>query len=137
MLPDDSDQSIIFFQAKGFQPETNMEAKSETFIKRAYFDINNFEDSSKKLDKGSTPLFHHNDTLQGEKRITTEDDLNYYANTLSDEDNFVANLDTILIPRTVGSANREKVREYLAKTMSNFDWDVEIHSFLANTPHVH
>ena len=68
-------------------------------------------------------------------QMTSEDDLNFYANTLSDEDNFAANLDAILIPRTVGSANHAKVREYLTRTMSNHGWAVETHSFQANTPH--
>jgi hypothetical protein len=54
---------------------------------------------------------HHNNTLHLGKIITTGDDLNYFANSLSNEKNFVKNLDTILIPRTVGSANHKKVRE--------------------------
>ena len=68
-------------------------------------------------------------------QMTSEDDLNFYANTLSDEDNFAANLDAILIPRTVGSANHAKVREHLTRTMSNHGWAVETHSFQTNTPH--
>ena len=42
--------------------------------------------------------------------MTTED-LDYFANTLGNERNFVRNLDKILIPRTVGSEGSRKVRE--------------------------
>ena len=42
--------------------------------------------------------------------MTTED-LDYFANNLANERNFVKNLDTILIPRTVGSEGSRKVRE--------------------------
>jgi len=78
---------------------------------------------------------HHNATLHLGKIITTGDDLSYFANSLSNEKNFVKNLDTILIPRTVGSPNHKKVREYLARTMANSGWTVENHSFLDSTPH--
>ena len=42
--------------------------------------------------------------------MTTED-LDYFANSLGNERNFVRNLDKILIPRTVGSEGSRKVRE--------------------------
>jgi len=78
---------------------------------------------------------HHSQTMQLGKTITTTDDLNYFATSLSNERNFVKNLDTILIPRTVGSTNHKKVREYLSRTMGNCGWDVETPSFLDQTPH--
>jgi len=78
---------------------------------------------------------HHSQTLELGMTITTTDDLNYFANGLSNERNFVKHLDTILVPRTVGSANHKKVREYLARTMSNHGWDVEESSFVDQTPH--
>ena len=54
---------------------------------------------------------HHKNTLELGKTITTGDDLTYFAASLSNEKNFVKHLDTILIPRTVGSANHKKVGE--------------------------
>ena len=53
---------------------------------------------------------HHTVTAKGKTIVTTED-LNYFANNLANERNFVKNLDTILIPRTVGSEGSRKVRE--------------------------
>ena len=45
------------------------------------------------------------------KTIVTTEDLDYFANKLANERHFVRNLDTILIPRTVGSEGSRKVRE--------------------------
>ena len=49
-------------------------------------------------------------TAKGKTIVTTED-LDYFANSLANERNFVRNLDKILIPRTVGSEGSRKVRE--------------------------
>ena len=54
---------------------------------------------------------HHNSTQKLGKIITTGQDLEYFAISLSNERNFVKSLDTILIPRTVGSEGHRKVRE--------------------------
>lgn len=78
---------------------------------------------------------HHKNTLELGKTITTGDDLTYFAASLSNEKNFVKHLDTILIPRTVGSANHKKVGEYLAKQMAKEGWRVENHRFQDNTPY--
>jgi len=78
---------------------------------------------------------HHKSTIDFGKTIVTGDDLNYYTNSLSNEKNFIKHLDTILIPRTVGSTNHRLVREYLGKTMSSYGWKVENHSFQSQTPH--
>ena len=51
---------------------------------------------------------HHQ--LTKSKIITTTEDLEYFANGLSNERNFVSNLDKILIPRTVGSEGSAIVR---------------------------
>ena len=53
---------------------------------------------------------HHAKTAAGNTIVTTED-LDYFANNLGNERNFVRNLDKILIPRTVGSEGSRKVRE--------------------------
>ena len=49
--------------------------------------------------------------LTKSKFISTTEDLEYFANSLSNEKNFVKNLDTILIPRTVGSEGSRIVRD--------------------------
>ena len=53
---------------------------------------------------------HHQLTERLGKTISTTQDLEYFASELSNERNFVDNLDTILIPRTVGSEGSAKVR---------------------------
>jgi len=78
---------------------------------------------------------HHNSTQRLGKIITTGQDLEYFATSLSNERNFVKSLDTILIPRTVGSEGHRKVREYLARSMDKSGWSVENHSFRDKTPH--
>jgi len=78
---------------------------------------------------------HHSNTIKLGKTITTTRDLDYFATSLSNERNFVKNLDAILIPRTVGSPGHKKVREYIGRTMSNCGWNVETPSFLDQTPH--
>ena len=65
---------------------------------------------------------HHSNTIKLGKTITTTRDLDYFATNLSNERNFVKNLDAILIPRTVGSPGHKKVREvphssHLLRTM--------------------
>eukprot|EP00092_Neocalanus_flemingeri_P006188 GFUD01006660.1.p1 GENE.GFUD01006660.1~~GFUD01006660.1.p1 ORF type:complete len:350 (-),score=54.64 GFUD01006660.1:163-1212(-) len=80
---------------------------------------------------------HHRETLKLGKTITTAYDLFYFTEILSNESNFVTNLDTILIPRTVGSANHSRVREHISRVLSNSGWYVEHGSFLDETPHGH
>ena len=53
---------------------------------------------------------HHQRTQQLGKTISTTEDLTYFAKNLMNERNFVDHLDTILIPRTVGSEGSRKVR---------------------------
>ena len=53
---------------------------------------------------------HHQLTQQLGKTISTTEDLTYFANNLQNEQNFVNNLDTILIPRVPGSEGIKKVR---------------------------
>jgi len=76
---------------------------------------------------------HHSVTEKG-KRIVTTEDLDYFANNLANERNFVKNLDTILIPRTVGSEGSRKVREHIKTQMRKVGWTVEEHSFSDRTP---
>jgi len=61
-------------------------------------------------------------------------DLSAVADGLSDERNFQRNLNAILIPRTVGSRNHEKVRRHIADTMRGLGWNVEESSFNDQTP---
>merc|ERR1711915_713347 len=61
-------------------------------------------------------------------------DLSAVADGLSDERNFQRNLNAILIPRTVGSRNHEKVRRHIADTMQGLGWNVEESSFNDQTP---
>lgn len=76
---------------------------------------------------------HHTATAKGNTIVTTED-LDYFANNLANERNFVRNLDTILIPRTVGSEGSRKVREHIKGQMKKLGWSVEEHSFTDRTP---
>jgi len=78
---------------------------------------------------------HLETTRSSNKFITNGLDLQYYAEGLKNDRNFVNNLDKILIPRTVGSANHDKVRQHIASTMRNLGWSVEEHGFNDNTPH--
>ncbi|KAM7289064.1 glutaminyl-peptide cyclotransferase-like [Ixodes scapularis] len=49
-------------------------------------------------------------------------------------DQFNTTLKEILIPRTVGSPGNLKVRKYIANTLKNLGWNVELDSFGDNTP---
>merc|ERR1712032_1188193 len=77
---------------------------------------------------------HHQLTQQQGKTISTTEDLTYFANNLINERNFVKNLDTILIPRTVGSEGSRKVRNHIIKEMRRVGWSVDQHAFEDNTP---
>ena len=56
------------------------------------------------------------------------------AENISDEQDFDRNLDAILIPRTVGSRNHDRVREHIKRVMSNSGWSVEEDRFSDQTP---
>ena len=60
--------------------------------------------------------------------------LKYFANNISDEQNFAHNLDAILIPRTVGSRNHDRVRDHIIRAMNNNGWSVEEDRFSDQTP---
>jgi len=77
---------------------------------------------------------HHQRTQQLGKTISTTEDLTYFAKNLMNERNFVDHLDTILIPRTVGSEGSRKVRNYIVQQMKKSGWKVDLHSFQDNTP---
>jgi len=77
---------------------------------------------------------HHQLTQQQGKTISTTEDLTYFANNLMNERNFVKNLDTILIPRTVGSEGSRKVRNHIINEMRRVGWSVDQHAFEDNTP---
>jgi len=68
------------------------------------------------------------------KPISTPKGLKQIANSISDERNFVRNLDAILIPRTVGSRNHDRVREHIKRVMSNSGWSMEEDRFSDQTP---
>merc|ERR1719370_1272943 len=68
-------------------------------------------------------------------KITAEEDLKQLTEELSDEENFSHNLDTILIPRTVGSKNLSLVRKHIRGVLRNNGWSVEENSFRNKTPH--
>ncbi|PNF26931.1 Glutaminyl-peptide cyclotransferase [Cryptotermes secundus] len=53
---------------------------------------------------------------------------------LSNVNHFEYVLDTILIPRVVGTANHEFVKQFIIKTMQELDWRVESDPFEENTP---
>ena len=61
-------------------------------------------------------------------------ELSVVVNGISDEKNFLRNLNTILIPRTVGSRNHARVRNYITKYLRNLNWNVEKNSFNDLTP---
>ena len=68
------------------------------------------------------------------KTISTSNGLKYFAQRLSNERNFESNLDAILIPRTVGSRNHDRVRQHIKQAMSNSGWNVQESSFTDQTP---
>ena len=68
-------------------------------------------------------------------KITAVKDLKQLTEELSDEENFSHNLDTILIPRTVGSKNLTLVRKHIKRVLRNNGWSVEDDSFRNKTPH--
>ncbi|XP_049854868.1 glutaminyl-peptide cyclotransferase-like isoform X1 [Schistocerca gregaria] len=53
---------------------------------------------------------------------------------LSNTTNFEEVLDSILIPRVVGTPTHEVVKSFLVQTMTKLGWDVETDKFKANTP---
>lgn len=57
-----------------------------------------------------------------------------YALGDNDQDDFNATLDSILIPRVVGSEGHRKVRQYIVDSMNRLGWSVEEDSFETNTP---
>jgi len=78
---------------------------------------------------------HFSRTLeQGHTKATTQD-LEYFGQQLGNEKNFVRNLDTILIPRPVGSAGHEKVLQHITSTMKGLGWEVETPKFTDKTPY--
>eukprot|EP00088_Acartia_fossae_P005792 TRINITY_DN12619_c0_g1_i1.p1 TRINITY_DN12619_c0_g1~~TRINITY_DN12619_c0_g1_i1.p1 ORF type:complete len:372 (-),score=77.61 TRINITY_DN12619_c0_g1_i1:258-1304(-) len=78
---------------------------------------------------------HLEDTRRSNKFINTNQDLRYFAEGLRNDRNFVKHLDNILIPRTIGSENHSKVRQYISNNMKKLGWSVEEHGFNDNTPH--
>merc|ERR1712123_36884 len=72
-------------------------------------------------------------THQG-KPITGTEDLREIAENISDERDFNRNLDAILIPRSVGSRNHDRVRQHITQTMESNGWSVEESSFSDQTP---
>ncbi|KAI8869710.1 hypothetical protein GQ42DRAFT_179093 [Ramicandelaber brevisporus] len=55
--------------------------------------------------------------------------------SLGDTSRLQSFIDRILIPRVSGSHGNRLVRDYIAKTMSNLGWHVELDQFTASTPH--
>nr|QFR37587.1 glutaminyl-peptide cyclotransferase [Odontopera bidentata] len=53
---------------------------------------------------------------------------------LSDTEGFRAVLDTILIPRVVGTPNHKKVGDYIVKEFKDLGWDVTENEFTDQTP---
>jgi len=54
--------------------------------------------------------------------------------SLSNVNHFEEVLDTILIPRVVGTANHENVKQFIIKKMQGLGWSVESDPFEENTP---
>ncbi|XP_069684989.1 glutaminyl-peptide cyclotransferase-like isoform X2 [Periplaneta americana] len=54
--------------------------------------------------------------------------------SLSNVNHFEIVLDTILIPRVVGTPNHEFVKQFIIKTMQGLDWKVESDPFIEETP---
>lgn len=77
---------------------------------------------------------HHKETLERGFRISTTEDLRYFAQQLSNENNFRGHLNKVLIPRPVGSKGHREVKEYIASTMRGLGWDVETPTFTDKTP---
>lgn len=78
---------------------------------------------------------HLRDTLARGYDVSATEDLTYFADSLSDESNFKSHLNTILVPRPVGSNNHRVVREHIADSMQKLGWNVETPNFRAKTPH--
>lgn len=66
-------------------------------------------------------------------RKLSDDQLQRVA-TLSDMRDFDAILDPILVPRVVGSANHERVKQFIVDQMASLNWDVEVNKFDDRTP---
>jgi len=78
---------------------------------------------------------HYTNTISRGFDVSTSQDLTYYADQLSDEQDFRNHLNKILIPRPVGSSNHKKVREHIARTMRGLGWAVEEPRTSDRTPH--
>lgn len=78
---------------------------------------------------------HLESTRNGNKFISSNVDLRYFAEELKNESAFNFDLGKILIPRTVGSDGHKKVRQHIKRSMRQLGWDVEEHGFTDNTPH--
>ncbi|XP_067005276.2 glutaminyl-peptide cyclotransferase [Anabrus simplex] len=66
------------------------------------------------------------------KRLTDSEVLSVAAMTNMSHFEYV--LDTILIPRVVGTPNHQFVKEFLINSMENLGWDIETDRFQAVTP---
>jgi glutaminyl-peptide cyclotransferase len=66
--------------------------------------------------------------------VTSLEIFRQIAEKLSDQQDFNRNLDAILIPRTVGSRNHERVRQQISQVLSGYGWNVEEDSFSDQTP---
>jgi len=78
---------------------------------------------------------HFSNTISRGFDVSASQDLAYYADQLSDEQDFRSHLNKILIPRPVGSSNHKKVREYIARSMRRLGWTVEEPRTSDRTPH--
>lgn len=77
---------------------------------------------------------HLESTLTSNKLINNNDDLIYFAEELANDSNFILNLQHILVPRTVGSPNHQKVRGHIVDSMKTLGWNVEEQGFNDKTP---
>merc|ERR1712106_147863 len=68
------------------------------------------------------------------QQITTSKGLKRITEGLSNEQNFKTNLDAILIPRSVGSRNHDRVRQHITQAMKSNGWSVDESSFSDQTP---
>jgi len=77
---------------------------------------------------------HFKTTMDRGNFLRTTQDLNYFSQQLSNEKDFMDHLDTILVPRPVGSPAHKDVQRYITSKMEGFGWEVETPSFKSRTP---
>jgi len=95
--------------------------------------LNSPESCIGQLNWKNRKIVHLDSTKRLNKTISAPRDLSYFAHELRNDQHFAQVLDTILVPRPVGSALHRKVKNFIINEMKANRWTVETDDFTQNT----